>query len=276
MIHQDDASLASTGESEKPCTRSVESTKRRDTANHNITLECPYQGCKGQGQRKPFRRHQELVRHYTIHLACKEFCQYCSSTFTQARKFITHKCATNGSDDQKRFVKARIEELRSNAKRELGLKAKRIGDVALLDPSQPKRHKSTRFGDSHGNMERSASFRVQAAQPDTQSETTNDTTSQSRDISFTEGVGSNQPASGCSNGLFSPRSQFLSADSDWQSQTTGFSVPLWPTQPSAQLPDPSWPTQPVDTAQLPVPLWPTQPSARFPDPSWPTQPVDAA
>ncbi|WQF76296.1 Putative Zinc finger C2H2-type [Colletotrichum destructivum] len=31
-------------------------------------------------------RKQDLERHYTIHYRCKEFCQFCSNTFTSARK----------------------------------------------------------------------------------------------------------------------------------------------------------------------------------------------
>ncbi|KAG7152423.1 hypothetical protein HYQ46_011734 [Verticillium longisporum] len=35
----------------------------------------------------------DLVRHFARHVRCDEFCTFCSTTYTQAHKYIGHKCA---------------------------------------------------------------------------------------------------------------------------------------------------------------------------------------
>ncbi|KAH8745267.1 hypothetical protein F5883DRAFT_587675 [Diaporthe sp. PMI_573] len=96
-----------------------ERTIGRETA-YDQRFACPHEDCKGL--QITFRRQQDLIRHYTIHCECNEFCQYCSTTFTQASKYITHNCLRKGEGNQKKYIKMRIKELRKDAKRELRLR----------------------------------------------------------------------------------------------------------------------------------------------------------
>ncbi|KAK2051068.1 hypothetical protein LY76DRAFT_599589 [Colletotrichum caudatum] len=78
---------------------------------------CPHDDCASSST--VFKRRQELTRHFGRHYVCNEFCPFCSTTFTQASRFWTHKCARTGSSSQKKFVKKRGMELRRMARKEL-------------------------------------------------------------------------------------------------------------------------------------------------------------
>ncbi|KAK1658518.1 hypothetical protein BDP55DRAFT_393926 [Colletotrichum godetiae] len=78
---------------------------------------CPHDNCASS--RTVFKRRQELTRHFGRHYVCNEFCPFCSTTFTQASRFWTHKCGKTGSTSQKKFVKKRGMELRRMARKEL-------------------------------------------------------------------------------------------------------------------------------------------------------------
>ncbi|KAK3370955.1 hypothetical protein B0T24DRAFT_577945 [Lasiosphaeria ovina] len=80
-------------------------------------FECPHRDC--EGLQRIFTRQQDLVRHFTTHFRCNEFCQYCSTLFTQASKYMSHKCTEEGGKNRSRYFKMRIEALRRGAKKEL-------------------------------------------------------------------------------------------------------------------------------------------------------------
>ncbi|OHE90295.1 hypothetical protein CORC01_14405, partial [Colletotrichum orchidophilum] len=90
---------------------------------------CPHNDCASSN--RLFKRKQELTRHFGRHYICKEFCPFCTTTFTQASKFWTHKCARIGPTSQRKFIKKRCLELRRMARKELfAVKQKRQASPA--------------------------------------------------------------------------------------------------------------------------------------------------
>lgn len=102
-------------------------------ASRSQRFQCPHQDC--EGLQRIFTRQQDLLRHFTTRAAphlplihgadkfvdfrCNEFCQYCSTLFTQASKYMSHKCTEGGGKHRTRYFKMRIEALRRGAKKEL-------------------------------------------------------------------------------------------------------------------------------------------------------------
>ncbi|KAL2015097.1 hypothetical protein VTK56DRAFT_6311 [Thermocarpiscus australiensis] len=80
-------------------------------------LVCPHEDCE---QKETFSREQDLVRHYALHYPVKETC--CDTTFTQAKKYMSHKCLDRISH-KKRCNRLRqcIRQTLRNSKRTGGL-----------------------------------------------------------------------------------------------------------------------------------------------------------
>ncbi|KAK2006160.1 hypothetical protein LZ32DRAFT_670234 [Colletotrichum eremochloae] len=191
-------------------------------SDHQRTFACPE--CDAVLARK-----QDLERHYTIHYQCKEFCQFCSNTFTRARKYITHRCAKSGLPNQRTYTKRRCIVLCAEAKRELYAKKTKstyVAETASQTRSRPRKV----LGIGNGN-----DTRCRLPLP-------------SSDMEGFEEVGDHGPSRQTSDILNPDDSTFVaSVDAllsrspqlhpplflpfgiDWQSQLPEFPMPLWST-----------------------------------------------
>ncbi|KAM9875423.1 hypothetical protein VDGL01_10485 [Verticillium dahliae] len=51
--------------------------------------QCPHDHCKDK-EKTNFTRRKDLVRHYTIHVACRELCLFCDCPIHVVRAYVTH------------------------------------------------------------------------------------------------------------------------------------------------------------------------------------------
>ncbi|OHE90314.1 hypothetical protein CORC01_14387 [Colletotrichum orchidophilum] len=125
---------AQTEDEEKSQSRFRRATNKSNPSDQQREFACPE--CPAG-----FARKQDLERHYTTHYQCKEFCQFCSNTFTTGRKYVTHKCAKAGPLTQRTYVKRRCTALLVEAKRDLYAKKSKM-ECVTETASQIKRRPS--------------------------------------------------------------------------------------------------------------------------------------
>jgi hypothetical protein len=183
------------------------------------------------------RRYRSLTN--LIDLGCDEFCSYCSTTYTQASRFITHKCTNEGPDNQQRYIKTRIEALRTDAKRELG---SRIREAADADSGPPRKRPMIDTGAHDGDEGQSASSHSLPEKAATPLEaSSNKPSSQSRDTSFTDLSGSDHTSIGidvCQSHIQAFQQApplFLPFSSSWHNMPE-IPPPLWSAQSSTRQP----------------------------------------
>ncbi|CRK12742.1 hypothetical protein BN1723_009783 [Verticillium longisporum] len=79
---------------------------------------------------------------YKRYVRCDEFCTFCSTTYTQAHKYIGHKCVSRGPEHQRAYIKTRVDALRDRARRELS-------DKDNIDKLQPDLNHAKRLKPVH-------------------------------------------------------------------------------------------------------------------------------
>ncbi|KAH9205218.1 hypothetical protein DL95DRAFT_94846 [Leptodontidium sp. 2 PMI_412] len=131
-------------------------------ADKSTAFQCPYEECE---RVEAFKTRKNLLRHFTIHVQCREICAFCERIFTHARPYIAHKCKARDPNNEPKniYTSRRYEELRRRASKELDRilandeslsqslrdqvkRRPRVADDSLEVSRAPKRAKTT-FGD---------------------------------------------------------------------------------------------------------------------------------
>ncbi|KAL2169440.1 hypothetical protein VTG60DRAFT_6069 [Thermothelomyces hinnuleus] len=111
----DIGSLAWTRKSDRSA-QELESTDEECAATQG-TLTCPYEDCEWKYE---FSREQDLLRHYALHYPVHETC--CGTVFTQAKKYLSHKCRDKSTHKKRRrAIRQRIRERLRNMRRTGGV-----------------------------------------------------------------------------------------------------------------------------------------------------------
>ncbi|KAH6712142.1 hypothetical protein BKA61DRAFT_80542 [Leptodontidium sp. MPI-SDFR-AT-0119] len=125
-----------------------------DGGDGHEKLFCVHEECDGK-PKTSFKTWKDLVRHYTIHVQCRETCGFCGIDIDRARKYVTHfdscKSRKEGERSHQFLSKEknaieRRRTLRDRASKELELKRFTIANTSddAVSPQETNSRKRAR------------------------------------------------------------------------------------------------------------------------------------